>query len=160
MPSQGYTSSPRVSNAPGGYYEVFQGDWGVLGGAAPALAYNAGAGSLAMSTARCAITWITAQGETLPSVEATVAIAAATGAFTVTKPTTPTNGAAVIGWRVYSSSGAAGSALLNAAANSTTQVQQTFSTTQGNLAGFPLTTTAVQVLIYGAGQGEPVLDQS
>lgn len=160
MPSLGYTSSPRVANAPGGYYEVFQGDFGQVGGAAPSLAYNAGAGSLAMTTARCAITWITAQGETLPSAEATVAISAATGAFTITKPTTPTNGAAVIGWRVYSSSGGAGSALLNVAANSTTQVQQNFSTTQGTLLGFPIATTAVQVLIYGAGQAEPVLDQS
>jgi len=160
MPSQGYTSSPRVSNSPGGYYEVFQGDWGVLGGAAPALAYNAGAGSLAMSTARCAITWITAQGESLASAEATVSIAAGSGAFTVTKPTTPVNGAAVIGWRVYSSSGGAGSALLQVAANSTTQVQQNFVTTQGTLLGFPVATTAVQVLIYGAGQAEPTLDQS
>jgi hypothetical protein len=160
MPSQGYTSSPRVSNSPGGYYEVFQKDWGVLGGAAPALAYNAGVGSLAMSTARCAITWITAQGESLVSTEATVSIAAASGAFTITQPTVPTNGGTVIGWRVYSSSGGAGSALLNVAANSTTQVQQNFTTTQGVIAGFAVATTAVQVLIYGAGQAEPTLDQS
>jgi hypothetical protein len=113
-----------------------------------------------MSTARCAITWITSQGESLPSVEATVAISAATGAFTITQPTVPTNGGTILGWRVYSSSGGAGSALLNVAANSTTQVQQNFTTTQGVLAGFPVATTSVQVLIYGAGQGEPVLDQS
>jgi len=158
--SKGYLSSARVSNAPGAYYEVKQTDFGALGGAAPSLAYNAGAGSLAMSTARAAITWITAAGESLPSAEATVAISAGTGAFTVTQPTVPTNGAVVVAWRVYSSSGGAGTPLLNAAANSTTQTQSNFVTTQGTLAAFPVATTAVQVLIYGAGQAEPAIGQS
>lgn len=158
--SVGYLSSARVANAPSCYYEVKQSDFGQVGGAAPSLAYNAGAGSLAMSTARIAITWITAQGESLPSAEATVAVSAGTGAVTVTQPTVPTNGATVLGWRVYSSSGGAGSALLNVAALSTTQVQQNFVTTQGTLAGFAVATTAVQVLIYGAGAAETVIDQS
>lgn len=158
--SKGYLSSARVGNAPSCYYEVLQTDFGQVGGAAPSLAYNAGGGSLAMSTARIAISWITAAGESLVSTEATVAVSAGTGAVTVTQPTVPTNGAAVIGWRVYSSSGGAGSALLNVAANSTTQVQQNFSTTQGTLAGFAVATTAVQVLIYGAGQAEPSIDRS
>lgn len=162
VPSRGYASSARVSNEPGAYIEVLHADFGVLGGAAPALAYNAGAGSLAMGTARAAITWITAQGESQASAEATVGIAAGSGAFTITQPTVPSsvNGNQVIGWRVYSSSGGAGTPLLNVAAPSTTQVQQNFTTTQGVLAGFPVATTAVQVLIYGAGQGEPTLDLS
>jgi hypothetical protein len=158
--SKGYLSSARVANAVSAYYEVTQADFGQLGGAAPSLAYNAGAGSLASSTARAAITWITAAGESLPSAEATVSIAASSGAFTITQPTVPTNGAPVIGWRVYSSSGGAGSALLNVAANSTTQAQVSFVTTQGTLQGFPVATTAVQVLIYGAGQAEPATDAS
>lgn len=158
--SKGYLSSSRTANAPSAYFEVLQSDFGQVGGAAPALAYNAGAGSLAMSTGRVAITWITAQGESLVSTEATVAVSAATGAITVTLPTVPTNGSTVLGWRVYSSSGGAGTPLLNVAANSTTQVQQNFVTTQGTLAGFPVATTAVQVLIYGAGQAEPGTDLS
>lgn len=157
--SKGYLSSARTGNPVSAYFEVLQTDFGQIGGVAPVLAYNAGAGSLAMTTARAAITWITAQGESLPSAEATVSIAAGSGAFTITQPTVPTNGAVVIGWRVYSSSGGAGSALLNVAANSTTQVQSNLVTTQGTLLGFPVATTAVQVLIYGAGQAEPVFDQ-
>lgn len=164
MPSRGYTSSARVSSHPGAYVEIPAADFGVVGGGAqgvaPAIAYNAAAGSLAMSTARAAITWITTQGESGPSAETTVSIAAGSGAFTLTKPTTPTGGATVLGWRVYSSSGAAGSALLNVAANSTTQVQQNFVTAQGTLAGFPISQTTVQVLIYGAGQAEPLADFS
>lgn len=142
------------------YYPIQVTDWGQLGGAAPSLAYNAGAGSLAMSTARCAISWITAQGESIVSTEQTVAIAAGTGAFTITQPTVPTNGATVLGWRVYSSSGGAGTPLLNVAALSTTQAQSNIVTTQGTLLCFPVATTAVQVLIYGAGQAEPVTDFS
>jgi hypothetical protein len=137
-----------------------QGDFGQIGGAAPALAYNAGVGSLAMSTARAAITWITAQGESQISAESTVSIAAGSGAFTITQPTVPPNGAPVIGWRVYSSSGGAGTELLNVSALSTTQVQSSFTTTEGVLSAFPIATTSVQVLIYGAGQAIPAYDQS
>lgn len=158
--SKGYASSARVAFAPSAYYEVRQSDFGQIGGAAPSLAYNAGAGSLASTTARAAITWITVAGESAPSAEATVSISSSSGAFTITQPTVPTNGATVIGWRVYSSSGGAGSALLNVAANSTTQAQSNFVTQQGTIAGFPVATTAVQVLIYGAGAAEPTQDNS
>lgn len=158
--SRGYLSSARIANSPSSYYEVVQSDFGQLGGAAPSLAYNAGAGSLAATTARIAISWITAQGESQVSTEATVVVSASSGAVTVTQPTVPTNGATVIGWRVYSSSGGAGTPLLNTAALSTTQVQSSFLTTQGTLAAFPVATTAVQVLIYGTGQAEPSYDQS
>jgi hypothetical protein len=158
--SKGYLSSYRGVNAPGAYYEVKQTDFGALGGAAPSLAYNAGAGSLASSTARAAISWITAQGESTVSTEATVTISASSGAFTITQPTVPTNNGTVIGWRVYSSSGAAGSALLNTAPTSTTQVQSNIVTTQGTLLAFPIATTSVQVLIYGTGQAEPAFNNS
>jgi len=158
--SKGYNSSQRGASPPSAYYEVLQTDFGQIGGAQPTLAYNAGAGSLAMSTARCAITWVTAQGESQISAENTVSIAAGTGAFTITQPTVPTNGAPVIAWRVYSSSGGAGTELLNVAGASTTQVQQNFTTTQGILLAFPVATTSVQVLIYGAGAAIPTFDQS
>lgn len=157
----GYTSAyASTALAVSAFGKVGKTDFGLLGGAAPSLAYNAGAGSLAMTTARCAITWVTKQGESLPSAEATVAISASTGAFTITQPAVPTNGGTVLGWRVYSSSGSAGSALLNVAGASTTQVQSNIATTQGTLLAFPVATTAVQVLVYGAGQAEPTVDHS
>src|SRR5271155_1776779 len=156
--SRGYLSSARTANQPSAYYEVVQTDFGQVGFAgALALAYNAGVGSLAATTARVAITWVTAAGEGAISAENTVVISASSGAFTVTQPTVPTNGATVIGWRVYSSSGAAGTPLLNAASTSTTQVQSTLT---GTVVGFPVATTSVQVLIYGAGQAEPTTDAS
>lgn len=161
MPSKGFDSSYRGSNAPGAYYHIAASDFG---SAAPVLvngdlAYNAGAGSLAMSTAHVQITWITAEGESLPSAEATVSVSASTGAVTVTHEAAPTNGATVIGWRVYSSA-TMGSEELQVNANSTTQVQTNFTTTQGVLKGFPIATAAVQILIYGTGATVPVTDQS
>lgn len=157
--SKGYLSSARVANAVSSYAEILQTDFGQVGGVAPGLTAGS-AGSLATTTGRVAITWITASGESLPSAEATVAVTGATGSISVAQPTVPTNGAVVIGWRVYSSSGAAGSPLLQTAANSTTQVQQNFTTTQGTLLGFPVATTTVVILIYGTGQAEPASDNS
>jgi hypothetical protein len=161
---RGYNSSFRGALNPKAFYEVFGTDFGATAPAAPSLAYNAGAGSLAESTAAVKITWITKNGESLPSAEATASIAAATGAVTVTQPTVPTNGATVIGWRVYSGNGS-GSEALNAASNSTTQAQSSFTVSNGSggtttITGFPIATTAVQVLIYGAGAAVPVVDRS
>lgn len=159
-------NNPKVSSPVGFFFPITAGQWGVL---APGtnngegswgngnLAYNAGAGSLAMSTAAVKISYITAQGESLPSAEATVSVSASTGAVTVTQPTVPPANA--IGWRVYSGSGSTNE-LLNVAANSTTQAQQNFSTTAGTIAGFPIATTAVQILIYGAGAAAPAINQS
>src|ERR1700704_4895964 len=121
----------RAAISVAAFYPIAQTDFGVLGGPVPVLAYNAGAGSLDMSTARAAISWITAQG-----------------------------GSTVLGCRVYPSSVAAGSVLLNVGANSTTQVQSNIVTTQGTLLCFPVATTSVQVLIYGAGQAEPTFNRS
>lgn len=158
MPSQGYNSSYRGSNAPGAFAHF---PASVFGVAVPGLingnlAYNAGAGSLAMGTAFAKLTWITKEGESLPSAEAQVTISAATGAFTITIPTAP---AGVIGFRVYSA-GTTGAEELNTSALSTTQAQQNFVTNQGTLSGFPIADTTVQVLIYGTGAAVPVVDHS
>jgi hypothetical protein len=168
MPTNVTTTAynPKTAQSYGAFYPIKASDWGVL---APGtnngegtftnsnLAYNAGAGSLAMSTAAIKITYITLQGESLPSAEATISVAAATGAVTITQPTVPP--VAAIGWRVYSGNGSTNE-LLNVAANSTTQVQQNFTTTQGTLAGFPISQTTVQVLIYGAGAAPPAIGAS
>lgn len=160
IPSRGYSSSARVSNAVGAYLEVLQADFGVLGGAAPALTPSASGGSLATSTARIAITWITAQGESFPSIEATTAVTGPTGSVSIAQPTPPSvvNGNTVIGWRVYSSSGGAGSALLNT--TGTVQTQVPFTTTEGVLYGFPIATTTVVLQLYGTGAAEPAVDLS
>lgn len=159
--SRGYNTRASVASAPSAFAIIYASDFGQV---APGLvngnlAYNAGAGSLAMGTAFAKITWITAEGESLPSAEASVVISAATGAFTITQPSVPTNGATVIGWRVYSA-GTTGLEALNAAANSTTQVQQNFTTARGVIAGFPVSQTTVQVKIYGAGASVPAIDGS
>lgn len=161
---RGFNSSFRGALSPRAFYEVFGTDFGATAPAAPTLAYNAGAGSLAASTASSKVTWITKNGESLPSAEATDTIAAGSGAFTITQPTVPTNGTAVIGWRVYSGNGT-GNEALNAASNSTTQAQQNFTVSNGSggtttITGFPIATTAVQVLIYGAGAAAPLVDRS
>lgn len=156
MSTKGYTSSARTSNPVGAYAEIPGSEFGVLGGAAPSVAYNAGAGSLAMGSAFVKVTWITAEGESLASAEGTVVVSAGTGAVTITKPTTPTG---AVGWRVYSA-GTTAIEQLNVVALSTTQVQQNFTTNQGVLAGFPVATTAVQVLIYGDGASVPTVDHS
>jgi hypothetical protein len=159
-PSRGYSSSARVSNAPGAYIEILQADFGVPGGVAPVLTPSASGGSLATSTARIAITWITAQGESKASAEATASVTGATGSVSIAQPTPPSvvNGNTVIGWRVYSSSGGAGSALLNTAG--TVQTQVPFTTSEGVLYGFPITTTTVVLQVYGTGQAEPAVDFS
>lgn len=143
------------------YYPIAQTDWGVVGGgAAPTKAVNAdGTGGMGMGTTRFCITWITAQGESTRSLEDTQAVNA-TDALTLTIPAAPTNGAAVIGFRIYTSQGAANSCLLNTAALSTVQAQQNFTTTQGTLLGFPIATTAVKVLLLGTGAGQPTLNRS
>lgn len=161
---RGYNSSARTALNPRAFYEVFGTDFGATAPAAPSLAYNSGAGSLAEGTAYVKITWITAQGESLPSAEASQAIAAGSGAVTITQPTVPTNGQTVVGWRVYSAD-ATGAEALNAATNSTTQAQQSFTVSNGSggtstISGFPISTTAVQVLIYGAGASVPLVDRS
>jgi hypothetical protein len=160
MPSKGYTSSARVSSHPGAYIEIPATDFGVAGGTLANPGNVGSGGSLANGSIFDKITWITAEGESGPSTEGTVTVTGGpNGSITVVKPATPTNGATVLGWRVYTSS-TTNTELLNAAANSTTEVQQNFVTAQGTLAGFPLTTTTVHVLILGAGQAIPLVDFS
>jgi hypothetical protein len=157
MPSQGFDSSYRGSNAPGAFAHFPASAFGAgFSLTAPTVAYNAGAGSLAMGNAFVKLTWITKEGESLPSVEGTVAVAAGTGAVTVTIPTAP---AGVIGFRVYSA-GTTALEELNTSALSTTQVQQNFVTNQGTLLGFPIADTTVQILIYGTGAAVAVVDNS
>lgn len=159
--SRGFASSARVSNEPGAYAEVLSSDFGASGSTvltAPTLAASATAGSLGATTARCCITWITAVGESAPTAEATQAV---TQSLQVTRPATPATGATVIGWAVYTSSGAAASALRNIVpAAFSVGTMQTFQTTEGPVQGFPIATTTVTLGNYGTGTAEPQVDLS
>lgn len=157
--SRGFTSSSRTAVPPAAFYAVFTGDFGATTPAAPVLTYEAGSGSLATGTAYVEVTWITAEGVSLPSAQAAVAISASTGAVSVAQPTVPTNGEAVIGWQIYSS-GTSGSEDLNTAAASSTPAPSSIVTTQGTVSGYPVATTSVLVGVYGTGAVPPSIDRS
>lgn len=159
--SRGYASSARASTHPGAYSEILSTEFGVSGASvltAPTLAASATAGSLGSTTARSCITWITAVGESAPTAEGTQAV---TQSLQVTRPATPATGATVIGWAVYTSSGAAASALRNIVSGAfSVGTMQTFQTTAGPVQGFPIATTTVTLGNYGTGTAEPQIDLS
>ena len=149
--------------APGGNGTTTDGGWGNGN-----LAYNAGGGSLGSSTANCKITYVTAQGESTASSNATVSIAAGSGAFTITFPVLPAstsgspevNAAPILGFRVYSASSS--TTLLNATTDfdATTQgLLKTIVTTNGSITNvIPAGTATAQVKVYGTGAGVPVVN--
>lgn len=157
--SRGYNTSYRGANDPSAYYAVFTGDFGASVPAAPALTYHASSGSLATSTAFVKVTWITAEGVSLPSAEASVSVPAATGAVTVAQPTVPTNGATVIGWQIFSSATTA-TEKENTASTSSTPSPSNIVTNQGTVVGYPVATTSVLLQVYGTGAAVPIIDQS
>jgi hypothetical protein len=158
--SKGYNTRAYVSAAPGAFAIIQATDFGTL---APALvngdlAYNSGAGSLPSGTAYVKIAWITAEGISLPSAEASVAVSASSGAVTVTLPAVPTNGQPIIGWRIYES-GTTGTEL-HVVTASATPAQQSFVTTTGTFVGFPIATTSAQIKIAGSGAAPNTVDNS
>ena len=157
--SRGYNSSYRGAQAPSAFYQVLLGDFGATAPAAPSLTYEAGSGSLATGTAYVEVTWITAEGVSLPSTQAAVAIAASTGAVKVAQPTVPTNGQTVIGWQIYSE-GSSGAEALNTASASTSPSPVAIATTEGAETGFLIATTSVLVELYGTGAAVPTIDES
>lgn len=147
--SKGYSSSYRGSNTPGAFYQVLTSDFGATAPAAPTLTLRSATGTLTTSTAFVKITWITAEGVSLPSPQAVISISAANDGLTVAIPTIPTNGATVIGWQVYSQASAG--VLLDSASTSTVPAPSTISTTTGNAIGFPIATTSIFLNSYGTG---------
>lgn len=157
--SKGYSSSYRGSNTPGAYYQILTSDFGANAPAAPTLTLRGATGTLASSTANVKITWITAEGESIASPAAAISISAANDGLTVALPAVPTNGATVIGWRVYSQ-GSTGAPLLDSAATSTVPAPTAIATTQGSLLGYPIATTSIFLNSYGTGAGVPNIDLS
>ena len=156
--TKGYNSSYRGSNPPGAFYAIYTSDFGEPAPAAPSLTYEAGTGSLATGTAHVKVTWITAEGVSLPSADAAVAVSASTGGVLIAQPTVPTSGATIIGWQVYSQ-GSSGT-LLNTVAASTVPAPSTIVTNGGNVTGFPIATTSVVLDVYGTGAVVPTIDAS
>lgn len=153
-----YSNRAYVSNAPGAYYNIAASDFGAPVPAAPSVTYHAGSGSLATSTAHVEVTWITANGVSLPSPATLTSIPAATGGATVLEPTVPTTGAKVIGWQIYSNSTAG--VLLNSASTSTSPAPVAIATTEGVEIGFLVGTTSVLLEVYGAGAAPASTDFS
>jgi hypothetical protein len=131
------------------------------------LAASASGGSLATTTGAFKITWITANGESLPSAEATVSVTGATGSVTVslgsvgsTNTGTQALAAPIIGWKPYSGSGA-GNELANEVAASLSVALATLILPNGNtLTYIPIATTSVVVKVYGNGAAPPTLNTS
>jgi hypothetical protein len=163
------------------YYPVARQDWGLLAPGTTGTAFSAGAnlaasasgGSLPTSTGAFKVTWVTNNGESLPSVEATVSVTGATGSVTVSLATmnqnngsgsgvtSQTNAAAIIGWNVYSGNGS-GNELRNAtSAGLTGQALSTLTLPSGaTLTYIPIAVTSVIVQLYGAGAAPPVFNGS
>lgn len=137
-PSRGYETRAYVSNAPGAFYIVYPGDFGASLPGQPTLTYEASSGSFASETVYVQITWITAEGESLPSAEKGVQVTSAQGAVLVAQPTVPVNGQTVVGWRVYDATTSGHEALVVAANSYTAQ-----STIDGIANAYPVATTNV-----------------
>lgn len=168
-------SNIRTASPASGGYVVKSTDFGVLPPGATGTAFSAGAnltasssgGSLATTTGAFKITWITANGESLPSVEATVSVTGATGSVTVALGSvgsqntgTQLNAAAIIGWKIYSGSGT-GNELANEAAASLSVALSTLVLPNGNtLTYIPIATTSAVVKVYGAGVAPPTHNSS
>ena len=159
MPSKGYNSRAYVSNAPGAFYQILQSDFGQPAPGVSALASQA-TGSIQTTTADLFVktTFITAEGETTASAEATIALSSATAyGVKVTQPTVPTNGQTIIGWRIYSAY-ATNTELLNTAVDTTN-----FTTTRGTIAGIAISSNSsaqTTILVVGSGASAPVYNLS
>src|SRR5579864_131693 len=157
--SRGYNSSYRGSNAPGAFYQILTSDFGEPIPGAPTLTVRTASGTITSTTSNVQLTWITAEGISLPSTSTGILVNSADGGVSITIPTVPTNGAPIIGWQLYSQ-GSTGAPLLNSAATGTVPSPQTFVTTQGSVVGFPIATTTIFQNSLGTGAVVPAIDRS
>lgn len=150
-------------------------DWGVLapGGTGTAfssskLTNNGSGGSLANSTGAFQITFVTANGETAASVEATVSVTGGgSGSVTVSisgltgNGGTQANAATILGWNVYSGSGSGNEQRNVTSAGLNNQALSTVVLPNGtSLTYIPIATTSVQVNVYGTGAVPPTANLS
>jgi hypothetical protein len=159
LSSRGYDSSYRGSNAPGAFYQILTSDFGEPAPGAPTLTVRTASGTITSTTDNVQLTWITAEGVSLPSTSTGILVNSADGGVSIVIPTVPTTGSPVIGWQLYSQ-GSTGAPLLNTAATGTVPSPQTFVTTQGSVVGFPITSTTIFQNSFGTGAGVPAIDRS
>jgi len=157
LSSRGYDSSYRGSNAPGAFYQILTSDFGEPAPGAPTLTVRTASGTITSTTSNIKLTWITAEGVSLPSTNTGITVNSADGGVSIVIPTAPTTGAPVIGYQIYSQ-GSTGAPLLNTAG--IVPAPQTFQTTSGPVIGFPITSTTVFQNSFGTGAGVPLVDQS
>jgi len=147
MPSKGYTSSARMSPAPGAFLQV---PATAFGAPIPGVfvASDVGSGGSLNATGYLKITWITTDGESLPSAEVTRTVSGGpSGSISIAQPTVPTGGASVVGWRLYAGTVTATEYLATTTAQ-VTQAQSSFTTNSGSLTGFPVATTTLTLKVY------------
>lgn len=170
-----YNNVTRLVGAYSAYYPVGASDWGVLAPGTTGTAFGNGnltagsAGSLATTTGAVKITFVTLQGESLPSAEGTVAVTGATGSISVALGTTTLNTGAqlsaspIIGWIIYSGSGS-GNELANTAAASINVAMTTQTFVNGGVTTtktfIPIANTTAIVQIYGTGAAVPTINTS
>lgn len=158
--SKGYNTRAYVSNAPGAFYNILASDFGAPAPGAPTLLVETATGSLTTGTAYVEITWVTAEGVSLPSVQVAAAVPANTDGMKVTRPSVPAVGQqTVTGWQIYSAA-SSGSEALNttglAGATPTTVI-----TTSGSVTGvIPVATTNAIIQAYGTGAAPALVDRS
>ena len=159
LSSRGYDSSYRGSNTPGAFYQILTSDFGEPIPGAPTLTVRTASGTITSTTSNIQLTWITAEGVSLPSASTGILVNSADGGVSIVQPTVPTTGSPVIGWQIYSQ-GSTGAPLLNSAATGTVPSPQNFTTTQGVVVGFPVNTTTVFQNSLGTGAVVPAIDRS
>jgi hypothetical protein len=156
---RGYDSSYRGSNAPGAFYQILTSDFGEPAPGIPTLTVATASGTITSTTANVRLTWITAEGVSLPSTHTGILVNSADGGVTISEPTVPTTGSPAIGWQVFSQ-GSTGAELQNTSATGTSPAPITFVTTQGAVTGFAVNTTSVFLNSFGTGAGVPAVDRS
>jgi hypothetical protein len=156
---RGYDSSYRGSNAPGAFYQILTSDFGEPAPGIPTLTVATASGTITSTTANVRLTWITAEGVSLPSTHTGILVNSADGGVTILEPTVPTTGSTVIGWQIYSQ-GSTGAELQNTSATGTSPAPIPFVTTQGTVTGFAVNTTSVFLNSLGTGAAVPAVDRS
>ncbi len=156
--SKGYSSSFRGSITPGAFYQVLTSDFGEPVPGAPTLTVRTASGTITSTTANVQLTWITAEGVSLPSTSTGILVNSADGGVSIVEPTVPTTGPTVIGWQVYSQGSTSTALKLNTAG--IVPAPTTFVTATGSVTGFPVTSTTLFLNSFGTGGAVPAVDTS
>ena len=112
--SRGYSSSFRGANAPSAFYQILTSDFGEPAPSTPTLTVRTASGTITSTTANIQLTWITAEGVSLPSTSTAIDVNSADGGVSIVIPSVPTNGAPIVGYQIYSQ-GSTGAPKLNTA---------------------------------------------